>query len=81
MSKVDGTSLTGMLNMELVPGVTSQKGVWHRVRVVVTATQVRAWVDGRPMGTVIDSTFSNPGYVGQCAATADCTGPKSSFRN
>ena len=81
ISKVSESGFIEILSMDLVPGVTSQTGPWHTVRVAVTGAQIKAWVDGRPMSTVVDATYPEPGYVGLCASNGAGPGGKSSFRN
>ena len=64
ISKVDGNGWAEVLQMEIVPGVASEGGIWHDVRLSATGNEFRLWVDGRPLPAVRDDTFSEPGMVG-----------------
>jgi len=81
ISKVDETGFVEVLNMEMVHGVSSNKDIWHKVRVAVAGNEIRVWVDGRPLSVVEDDTYSEPGYVGLSTYTTYQAPPKSSFRN
>ena len=75
ISKVDDSGWVEVLKMEMVPGVASEWGIWHKARVVVQGNEIRLWVDGRPFPVVRDDTYKS-GYVG-----LESWGAGSSFRN
>ena len=84
ISKVDESGfakVVGNGKMEMIGGVPSEIGLWHKVRLVVKGSEIRAWIDGRPLAPVTDDTYSGPGYVGLSTYASLRAGAKSSFRN
>ena len=81
ISKADRTGYLQVLKMEMMHGVTSAVGAWHHARLKVTGSELRLWVDGRPLSVVIDDTFAEPGYVGLYTQSGLGVGDRSSFRN
>ncbi len=84
ISKVDASGFTkviGRKRMEMVGGVASEIGLWHKVRLVVKGPEIRAWVDGRPLLPVVDDSYGQPGYVGLSTYASLAAGAKSTFRN
>jgi len=64
ISKVDDSGWAEVLKMEMLHGVATEAGIWHRVRLVVKGNEFHLSVDGRPMAVVRDSTYTQPGLVG-----------------
>ncbi|MSO21832.1 MAG: DUF1080 domain-containing protein [Acidobacteria bacterium] len=64
ISKVDESGWVKVLKMELVRGVPSEIGPWHKARLVVKGSEFLLWVDGRPFPVVRDSSYAKPGIVG-----------------
>ena len=64
ISKVDDSGWAKVLRTEIVHGVPSEIGMWHRCRLVVRGDEIRLWVDDRPFPVVCDDTYSESGYVG-----------------
>ena len=64
ISKVDESGWVRFLRMEMVHGVPSEIGLWHKAKLVVKGSTFRLWVDGRPLPVVVDSSYSGPGFVG-----------------
>lgn len=81
IAKVDETGYIKVLSLEMIHGVTSSPTVWHKARVQARGSEIRAWVDGRPMRPVVDRTYSKPGYLGLATATIIGASEMSSFRN
>ncbi len=63
ISKVNGTAWVEVLGMQIVPGVASETGIWHKARATIQGNQLRLWVDGRPVQVVQDNDYQS-GYVG-----------------
>ena len=78
ISKVDDSGWVEVLEMQMLHGVASEEGMWHKARVVVQGNEIRLWVDGRPFPVVRDDTYKS-GYVGLESWTF--AGQASSFRN
>jgi len=81
ISEVDETGWVKVLRMELVPGVPSEIGIWHQIRLQVEGNCFRLWVNGRPFPEVRDETYSEAGYVGLESYKGTGEGERSSFRN
>ncbi len=81
ISKVDENGFFEIMSMQLVHGVSSGPKLWHQVRLAVSGSEIRLWVDGRPLPVANDTTYSHPGYVGLSTYGSLGGGPKSSFRN
>ena len=64
VSKVAGNGWAQVLHTEMIHGVATEVGLWHKVRVVAKGREIRVWVDGRPMTPVVDGSYRKPGYVG-----------------
>ena len=64
ISKVDASGWARVLRTEIVPGIPSEIGLWHRVRLQVRGPEIRLWLDDRPFPVVIDDSYDEPGYVG-----------------
>ena len=64
ISKVDASGWARVLRTEIVPGIPSEIGLWHTVKLQVQGPEIRLWVDGRPFPVVIDDSYDEPGYVG-----------------
>ncbi|MCK4323077.1 MAG: DUF1080 domain-containing protein, partial [Armatimonadetes bacterium] len=78
ISKVDDSGWVEVLKMEMVHGVATELGIWHKARVVVQGNEIRLWVDGRPFPVVRDDTYKS-GYVGLESWTY--AGQGGTFRN
>lgn len=59
----DGTPLQRYLNFGLVPGLGAIIDHWYEARVEARGSRLRAWIDGRPVADVVDTTYSR-GRVG-----------------
>lgn len=82
LSTVDDSGFRKVLAMPLVPGVTSAIGVWHHVQVQVHGEQIDIKIDKRPVISIRDATYTQPGYVGLNTYNAiGGDGEKSTFRN
>ena len=81
ISRVDESGYAKVLKMEMVHGVSCATQLWHKVRVAVQGSEIRAWVDGRPLSAVTDDTYGRPGYVGLSTFSGMGAGAKSRFRN
>ncbi len=68
ISKVDESGWVQFLRMELVHGVPSEIGIWHKGKLVVKGSEFRLWVDGRPLQVVRDDT-----YNGESAPRTRCS--------
>ena len=64
ISKVDASGWARVLRTEIVPGIASEIGLWHRVRLQVRGPEIRLWLDDRPFPVVTDDSYAEPGYVG-----------------
>jgi hypothetical protein len=64
ISKVDDSGWVRVLKMELVRGVPSEIGLWHKARLSVKGREFRLWVDGRPFPLMSDGSYAAPGLVG-----------------
>jgi hypothetical protein len=53
-----------VLKMEMVHGVPSEIGLWHKARLIVKGSDFLLWVNGRPFPVVRDSSYNKPGCVG-----------------
>jgi hypothetical protein len=80
LSKVGASGYAHVLKMQMVHGVSSRPGIWHTARLAVCGNEMSAWVDRRPISTLADATYPQPGYVG-LSTYAALSGAKSSFRN
>ena len=82
LSKVDASGFRKALATQLVPGVTSAVQVWHHVQIQVRGDQIDIKIDKRPVISVRDATYTQPGYVGLNTYNAiGGDGEKSTFRN
>ena len=81
ISKINGSGYVQVLNMQLVPGISSTPRLWHQARIKVQGNEFRLWVDGRPFPVVTDDTSNEPGYVGLYTHCSLGSGPRSSFKN
>ena len=59
----DGTALQRYLNFNLVPGLCAQVERWYEARVEAKGPRLRAWIDGRPVADVEDTTYAS-GRIG-----------------
>ena len=64
ISKVDDTGWAKVLKTEIVPGVPSEIGMWHKCRLLARGNEIRLWVDGRPFPVVCDNTYNESGHIG-----------------
>lgn len=64
ISRVDDTGWATVLSMEMLHGVATEGGIWHKARLSVRGSEFRLWVDGRPMSVVRDDTYREPGFAG-----------------
>ena len=81
VSTVDASTWRRGLHLQMVPGVTSTQSYWHKARVVVQGDEIRIWVEGRPVSTVHDTTYSAPGFIGLATYGGPASTYKTAFRN
>lgn len=81
ISKADESGWWEALHMEMLHGVTSARGVWHKVRIQVRGDEIRVWVEGRPVTAVRDATYRAPGRIGLATYSGLGATARSSFRN
>ena len=62
----DGTALQRYLTFNLVPGLCAQVERWYEARVEAKGPRLRAWIDGKPVADVEDSTYAS-GRLGLCS--------------
>jgi hypothetical protein len=62
----DGTPLQRYLNFNLVPGLCARCQDWYEARVEVKGSRLRAWIEGRLVADVEDSTYE-VGRLGLCS--------------
>ena len=79
ISKVDERGYREGLHMEMVHGVSSAIGLWHKVRIRVEGDEIRVWVDGRPVTAVHDTTYESPGRIGLASYGGETA--RSCYRN
>jgi len=81
ISKVDQRGYREGLHMEMVYGVSSAVGLWHKARIRVQGDEIRVWVDGRPVTAVCDATYQGPGRIGLATYSGHGETAKSCYRN
>jgi hypothetical protein len=59
----DGTPLQRYLHFAMVPGVPAQNDHWYEARVESSGARIRAWIEGRLVADIRDSTYKS-GRVG-----------------
>ena len=64
ITRVNETGWARVLMLERVPGVPAEAGLWHQARVTVQGSEMRLWVNGRPLPPVQDEQYPVSGYVG-----------------
>jgi hypothetical protein len=82
----DGTPLQRYLHFALIPGVPPEHNRWYEARVEASGPRIRAWVEGRLIADLEDSTYSSGrvGLMGLITAKepdAAFRGPGSSGQN
>jgi len=81
ISKVDERGYREGLHMEMVHGVSSAIGLWHKARIQVQGDEIRVWVDGRPVTAVHDATYPGPGRIGLATYSGYGETANSCYRN
>ncbi len=59
----DGTPLQRYLHFAMVPGVAPEHERWYEARVETSGARIRAWIEGRLVADIQDSTYKS-GRVG-----------------
>jgi len=81
VSKVDERGYREGLHMEMVHGVSSAIGLWHKARILVQGDKIGVWVDGRPVTAVHDATYPGSGRIGLATYGGYGETAKSCYRN